>query len=96
MSAYIIVDINVKNQEEYEKYKKLTPATLAAHNGKFIVRGGNTEILEGDWNPGRLVILEFPTMEQAKKWWSSEEYEPAKKIRQSCADTNMVAAEGFE
>jgi uncharacterized protein (DUF1330 family) len=96
MSAYIIVEIFVKDKEEYESYKKLTPATLAAHNGKFIVRGGQTEILEGEWEPGRIVVLEFPSMEQAKKWWSSEEYAPAKKIRQNCSDTKMILVEGFE
>jgi uncharacterized protein (DUF1330 family) len=96
MAAYVIVEIFIKDPEEYEAYKKLTPATLAAHNGKFIVRGGENEILEGEWKPGRIVVLEFPTMEQAKKWWSSEEYAPAKKIRQNCADTKMVLVEGFE
>lgn len=95
MSAYIIVEINIKDPAEYEEYKKLTPATLAAHNGKFIVRGGTTEILEGEWEPGRIVILEFPSMEQAKKWWSSEEYAPAKLIRQNCSDTKMILVDGF-
>ncbi|MEO8209946.1 MAG: DUF1330 domain-containing protein [bacterium] len=96
MSAYIIVEIKIHNHEEYENYKKLTPATLKAYDGKFIVRGGESEILEGDWTPGRIVILEFSDMQQAKKWWSSEEYAPAKKIRQNCSYTKMILVEGFE
>ncbi len=96
MPAYIIVEIEILDPQVYEEYKKLTPASLAAYNGKFIVRGGRTEVLESDWNPGRIVVLEFPTMEKAKQWWSSEEYAPAKDIRQRSASTKMVLVEGFE
>ena len=94
MAAYIIVDVKINNAEMYEDYKKLTPAAISAYNGKFIVRGGTTEILEGNWQPERLVILEFPNAETARQWWSSTEYATAKKIRQSAASTNMLLAEG--
>ena len=96
MSAYIIVDVTIHNAENYEGYKKLTPASIAAYDGKFIVRGGTTESLEGDWQPGRVVVLEFPTVERAKQWWASEEYAPAKAIRQANAETKMILVEGFE
>ena len=95
MPAYIIVDIDIHDMDRYEEYKKLTPATLKLYNGKFIVRGGRTQVLEGDWKPNRIVVLEFPDAEQAKKWWDSPEYLPAKQLRQSIADTNMILAEGF-
>ena len=95
MPAYIIVDITIHNPENYEGYKKLTPRSLIPYDGKFIVRGGRTETLEGDWNPGRFVILEFPTVEKAKQWWNSEEYAPAKALRQVNAETNMILVEGF-
>ena len=95
MPAYIIVDVKINNTEKYEEYKKLTPASIAAYDGKFIVRGGATEILEGDWKPGRVVILEFQNAERAKQWWHSIEYAPAKSIRQSAASTNMILAEGI-
>jgi uncharacterized protein (DUF1330 family) len=95
MPAYIIVDIDIHDKDLYEEYKKLTPATLALYGGRFVVRGGPTQILEGDWQPGRLVILEFDTPEQAKKWWDSPEYTPAKEIRQRAARTNMVLAAGY-
>ena len=94
MAAYVIVDVKIKDFEMYESYKRLTPATLAAYDGKFIVRGGQTEILEGSWQPGRVVVLEFPTMDRAREWWNSEIYSKAKVIRQKAADTQMILIEG--
>jgi uncharacterized protein (DUF1330 family) len=94
MPAYIIVDVSIHHAANYEGYKKLTPASLVPYDGKFIVRGGKTETLEGDWQPGRIVLLEFPTMEKAKQWWSSEEYAPAKALRQANATTKMILVEG--
>lgn len=94
MAAYIIVDVSITNAEEYEAYKKLTPPSLSAYNGKFIVRGAPTESLEGDWQPGRIVLLEFPTYNEAKAWWASEEYAAAKVIRQKSASTKMILVEG--
>jgi uncharacterized protein (DUF1330 family) len=96
MKAYIIVDVNVTDPVLYEDYKKLTPASLIPFEGKFIVRGGVTETLEGDWKPGRFVILEFPSVEKARAWWSSDTYAPAKALRQSASHTQMILAEGFE
>ncbi len=96
MPAYIIVEIEITDEGMYEDYKKLTPASLAPYQGKFIVRGGKTEVLESDWKPGRIVVLEFPNMEKAKQWWSSDEYAPAKKIRQRSANTKMILVDGFE
>jgi len=95
MPAYIIVDILVHNAENYEDYKKLTPASLAPYEGKFIVRGGRTETLEGGWQPERLVVLEFPCAEKAKQWWSSPEYARAKALRQANATTEMILVEGL-
>ncbi len=68
MPAYVIVEISIHDLQEYEAYKKLTPATIAAYDGRFVVRGGQTETLEGDWKPERIVVLEFPTVERAKEW----------------------------
>ena len=94
MSAYAIVEIDVQDPVQYEDYKKLTPASLLPFQGKFIVRGGQTETLEGDWNAKRIVVLEFPTTELARQWWSSEEYAPAKALRQRTASTKMILVEG--
>jgi uncharacterized protein (DUF1330 family) len=94
MKAYIIVDVRIEDPIRYEDYKKLTPASLVPYEGKFIVRGGQAETLEGSWKPGRIVVLEFPSMEKAKTWWSSEGYAPAKALRKSASTTEMIVVEG--
>jgi len=94
MAAYVIVEVNVHNPTEYEEYKKLTPATLSAFGGEFVVRGGETETLEGEWQPQRIVVLEFPTVQRAKEWWNSEAYSKAKVIRQRTATTKMIVVQG--
>ena len=94
MAAYIIVEVSITDHIEYEEYKKLTPAAVAAYDGKFIVRGANTESLEGHWQPERMVVLEFPSIERAKEWWNSDEYSKAKEIRQRSATTKMLVVEG--
>lgn len=95
MSAYIIVEVEVKDPSRYEDYKKITPGTLKPFDGKFIVRGGKAELLEGNKEPERVVILEFETVEKAKKWWNSAEYKEAKKLRQSAAVSRMIVVEGL-
>jgi uncharacterized protein (DUF1330 family) len=96
MKAYIIVDVKITDPVRYDDYKKLTPASLVPYGGKFIVRGGQTETLEGEWKPGRIVVLEFSSLEKAKAWWSSDGYAPAKAIRQSASESKMIVVEGFE
>jgi len=95
MPAYVIVEVTIHDPEAYKGYMKLTPASIAAYDGKFIVRGGKTESLEGNWEPQRIVVLEFPSVERAKEWWSSEHYAPAKKIRQQTATTKMIVVDGY-
>ena len=94
MKAYVIVEVSITDKIIYEKYKKLTPAAIAAFGGKFIVRGGRTETLEGDWQPERMVVVEFPSVDKAKEWWSSDQYSKAKAIRQQSAHTKMLIVEG--
>ena len=72
----------------------MTPAAIAAYGGRFVVRGGAAETLEGDWKPARLVVLEFDSLERAKEWWSSPEYAPAKALRQKSSRTRMIVVEG--
>ena len=96
MKAYIIVDVKVTDPLKYDAYKKLTPGSLVPYEGKFIVRGGETETLEGSWTPGRFVVIEFPSKEKAKAWWLSEGYAPAKALRQAASVTQMVLVEGAE
>ena len=94
MTAYVIVDINVTDPVRYDEYKKLAAPTVEMYGGKYIARGGKTEVLEGDWSPNRLVILEFHTMEQAKNWLNSPEYSGPRSIRHETASSNMVVIEG--
>ena len=68
--------------------------TVGAYGGRYVVRGGSVDVREGGWTPSRLVVLEFPTVERARAWWDSPEYAPAKAVRQSCADTQLVITEG--
>jgi uncharacterized protein (DUF1330 family) len=95
MPAYVIADINVHNADEYESYKKISSEAAAAYGGKFVVRGGKSEVLEGTWEPRRTVVLEFSSVEQAKAWWNSEEYAPGKAIRQRTATSNIIVVEGL-
>ena len=94
MPAYVVVQVDVHDQATYDEYRKLVPPSLAAFGGRFAVRGGKTETLEGTWNPKRLVILEFDTIEMAKKWWASPEYAGAKALRQKAAHTELLVVEG--
>ena len=94
MPAYIAVDITIKDPETYDRYKTMAPASIAKYGGTYLTRGGATKTLEGDWSPKRFVILEFPTLDAAERWWNSPEYAAAKALRQSCSDTNMVLVEG--
>ena len=95
MTAYVIVDIEVTDAAGYEEYKKLAPPTLAVYGGKYIARGGGTEVLEGNWTPNRLVILQFESVERAKAWLNSPEYRGARSLRHKYARSNMVVVEGL-
>jgi uncharacterized protein (DUF1330 family) len=94
MPAYIVVQVDVTKPAEYEEYKKMVPASLAAYDGTFVVRGGACETLEGSWLPKRLVVIEFPTVDKARQWWSSDEYRDAKALRQRTTNTEMIVVEG--
>jgi uncharacterized protein (DUF1330 family) len=94
MSAYIVVEIEVLDKERYETYKQLVSPSLAAFDGRYIVRGGAVETLEGGWSPQRVVILEFPSAIRAKDWWESADYAEAKALRQAVARTRMFLVDG--
>ena len=95
MSANVISDITVNNPERYENYKKLAPPAIEAYGGKYLARGGRAEKLEGNWEPDRIVILEFESFETAKKWIDSPEYREARALRRQNASTNMIVVEGL-
>ncbi|MGN6869621.1 MAG: DUF1330 domain-containing protein [Solirubrobacteraceae bacterium] len=94
MPAYIVVETDIHDPDQYELYKQASPAAVAAGGGRFIVRGGELAVLEGDWQPKRLVLLEFPDLDAAKRFYESPEYQEAKRLREGAAGFNMVAVEG--
>ncbi|HVA29857.1 MAG TPA: DUF1330 domain-containing protein [Gaiellaceae bacterium] len=94
MPAYVIVETDIHDPEQYERYKAASPGAVAAGGGRFVARGGELAVLEGDWNPTRLVILEFEDLEAAKRWYDSPGYREAKRLREGAASLNMVAVEG--
>ncbi len=95
MRGYVVVNITVRDSARYEEYRRLATPTVSAYGGRYVARGGAVDVREGRWSPTRLVILEFPSVERARAWWDSPEYAPAKAIRQSCADTQLVITEGI-
>jgi uncharacterized protein (DUF1330 family) len=95
MAAYVIVDILVEDPETYEVYKGSVAPSLEKYGARFVARGGRAENLEGDWQPGRVVILEFESLERAKEWWASEEYREPKAMRQSASTGRMIVVEGM-
>jgi uncharacterized protein (DUF1330 family) len=94
MPAYIIADIDVQDAAKFEQYRARVPETLVPYGGRFVVRGGRVETLDGDWSPSRLVILEFPSTAQAKAWWNSKEYAEPKLLREASSRGKLLLVEG--
>jgi uncharacterized protein (DUF1330 family) len=92
--AYAIADISVTDPERYAPYKDLSTAAAQKYGGRFVVRGGQTDVLEGDWQPDRLVVIEFDDMESARRWYDSPEYQEAKAVRQSASTGSLILVEG--
>jgi uncharacterized protein (DUF1330 family) len=92
--AYVIADVNVTDAERYGDYSAQVSATLEPHGGRFLVRGGETEMIEGDWLPRRLVIIEFPSKDAAHRWYDSTEYQAILGIRHQAARARVIIAEG--
>ena len=96
MPAYIIVDVTITDPKTFTEYMGQVPQTVTQYGGRYLVRGGTTEILEGTWEPTRTVIVEFPSMEQAKRWYESAEYRHPKALRHESANSNMILVQGLE
>ena len=94
MPAYLIANVDIKDSEKIKEYLSATPKILKKYSGRFLVRGGEIWIAEGNWNPKRLVV-EFDTFEKAKEFWNSVDYQPLKDLRQSSADTDMIIVDGI-
>jgi uncharacterized protein (DUF1330 family) len=94
MAALVVVNVDIKDPVLYEEYKKLAHRTVLAHGGRYVVRGGKVDVLEGSWRPARFVVLEFPSVERAKAWWDSDDYRAARDLRNRIAVTDMIVVEG--
>jgi uncharacterized protein (DUF1330 family) len=95
MAVFMIADIEVLDRPAFEEYRQLVPATIASYGGRYLGRGGATEVLEGSWSPQRCVILEFPDMERFQTWWDSPEYAPLKALRQRATTSNLIVTQGL-
>jgi len=96
MSAFIIASLEVKDPERYEEYRKQVKATVDAHGGEFLARGGALEILEGTWPRPRAVIIRFESMDKARAWYNSDAYRPLRDLRQSASEGTLILLEGVE
>ena len=94
MAAYVLAEVEVTNPDGYKEYTAQVPATIARYGGRFLVRGGASEALEGDWPKIRRVIIEFPDVETAKRWWNSPEYEKPKAMRRANSKGRLILLEG--
>jgi uncharacterized protein (DUF1330 family) len=94
MAAYLIAQVDLHDVDGYEDYRRQVPAVIAAYGGRYLVRGGEPEPLEGEWTARRNVVLEFPTMEALKTFWDSPEYRPLRDLRERCARSRIVAIPG--
>lgn len=94
MSAYVVVQVEIKDPVRYENYRRMVPPTIEQYGGRFVVRGGKVHTMEGDWAPKRFVLVEFPSVERAKAWWDSPEYREARDLRWATAESQLIIVEG--
>ena len=92
--AYLIADIEVTDPDAYGRYRELSGPAVAAYGGRYLVRGGQTDVVEGDWQPHRVVVVEFDDMDAARRWYDSPEYTEARQVRQSAATSSFILVEG--
>ena len=95
MAVYAVVNVRVTDPARYEEYRAEAPATIERYGGRYLARGGAVEVLEGDWDPQRLVVLEFESMGRLREWYDSPEYAPLKRLRGEAAATQFVVVEGL-
>ena len=94
MACYVIADMNITNPEQFAEFIEVTPATVQQYGGKYLIRGGSFAVAQGDWTPGRLVVIEFAGMDQARAWFDSPEFERPKEIQARSSNSNFVFVEG--
>jgi len=96
MAAYVIADTEIVDPAAGARYRDLAQKSIAQYGGRYIVRGGAVDSVEGGWQPKLFVVVEFPSMEQARRWYSSAEYAEALKLRQTALRRRLIFVEGVE
>ena len=96
VAAYFIVDIDIGDMDRMQEYREAVPRTIEKYGGRYLVRTGVPEVVEGHWQPKRVVVLEFPSVEQAKRWYDSEDYRELKALRQAASRSNVILVEGTQ
>jgi uncharacterized protein (DUF1330 family) len=96
MPAYVIAETDIADPDQYARYMAASPAAIAEGGGRFVVRGGDVEVLEGDWRPPRLVVLEFDDVEAAQRWYDSAQYRAVRALREGAGRVNMVLVPGYD
>ena len=94
MSAYVISDVTIRDRGSFEAYRTRAAASIAAHGRRYLVRGGDVETLEGNWHPGPLIVVEFPDIETARRWYRSDEYAAALEVRDAALSRNLILVDG--
>src|SRR5438270_3255534 len=94
MPAYVVVDVTRTDLDRARRYSQLSKPSVERHGGHFLARGGTTFVLEGDWDPQRLVVIEFPSAQQAREWYESPDYQEARAVREGAGTWQMVIVEG--
>jgi uncharacterized protein (DUF1330 family) len=94
VAAYVIADVQISDPDAYKEYTAHTPASIARHGGRWVVRGGTTQVLEGGWNPGRIVVIEFPGLDAALEWFNSDDYQELAAIRRAASTARILVVEG--
>ncbi len=95
MSAYLICDVDIRDKERYETYKRDVPAIVARHGGEYLVRGGAYEVIEGNWNPVRIVLFKFPNRAAIHAFFADPDYKPLAALRHEIAQSSLVAVDGL-
>ncbi|MGX8008633.1 DUF1330 domain-containing protein [Mesorhizobium sp. ORM8.1] len=96
MPAYVISDVTIRDEETIEIYRTRAAASIAQHGGRYLVRGGEVETLEGNWKPGPLIVVEFPDIETARRWYRSDEYAAALEVRDAALSRNLILVDGIK
>jgi uncharacterized protein (DUF1330 family) len=96
MAAYLVIDLDIHDAEGFDEYVRAVAGVLARYGGRYLVRRQAGEVLEGDWRPGRLTLIEFPSVARAREFYASPEFRAIVHLRHRAARTNLVLVEGVE